>query len=66
MRPGDSVPLTRAPFTSSHTVSRCGSKLGVMIDVLGKFEIHSINAIQSFLQSDNLAESDRCIVIPHL
>ena len=61
---GDSVPLTHTPFTSSPTVSRCGSKLVVMIAAMLNFDIHSVDVSQAFLQSDNLAESDRCIIIP--
>ena len=56
--------MTHAPFTSSPTVSRYGSKLVVMIAVLAGFEIRSIDVSQAFLQSDNLAAADRRIVIP--
>ena len=61
---GDSVPLTHTPSTSSPTVHRCGAKLVLTIAALRSFEIHSVDASQAFLQSDNLAESDRCIAIP--
>ena len=61
---GDSVPLTHTPFTSSPTVHRCGTKLVLTVAAMGNFEIHSVDVSQAFLQSDNLAESDRCIVIP--
>ena len=45
-------------------MSRCGSKLIAMVDVLSGFDIHSIDVSQAPLQSDNLAESDRFIAIP--
>ena len=61
---GDSVPLTHTPLTSSPTVHRCGTKLVLTIAAMRSFEIHSVGASQAFLQSDNLAESDRRIVIP--
>ena len=61
---GDSIPLTHTSFTSSPTVHRCGVKIMCMIAVLFSFQMRSLDVSQAFLQSDNLAESDRCIVIP--
>ena len=53
-----------SPFTSSPTVSRCGSNMVVMVAIMAGFEIHSIGAMQAFLPSDNLSDADRRIVIP--
>ena len=61
---GDSAPLTHTPFTSSPTVHRCRTKLVIAVAAMGNFEIRSVDVSQAFLQSDNLAETDRCIVIP--
>ena len=63
---GDSVPLTHTSFASSPTVHRCGVKIICMLTALFPFQMKSVDVSQAFLQSDNLSESDRRIVIPPL
>ena len=61
---GGSIPLTHTSFTSSPTARRCGVKIICMVAVLYSFEVRSLDVSQAFLQSDNIAESDRRVVIP--
>ena len=60
----ESVPLTHAPFTAIPTAQRCGTKLVLTVAALGGFGIRSVDASQAFPRSDNVAESDRLIVLP--
>ena len=61
---GDSVPLTHTSFASSPTFHRGGVKVMCMLAVLFPLQMRSSDVIQAFLQSGNLAESDRRISTP--
>ena len=61
----ESMHLTRTSFTSIPAVHRCGVKLACAVSAIF-FSINSVAVSQAFPQSDNLAETDRCNIIPPL
>ena len=50
---GDSVPLTRTPFTSIPTTKRRGTQLVIIVAAFWNFGIRSAGVSQAFLKSDN-------------
>ena len=61
---GDTAPLQNTAFVSSPTAHRCAVKLICAIASQLQWVIRAIDISQAFLQSSNLNERDRVIVIP--
>ena len=61
---GDVVPLTVTGFMSSPTAHRSAVKIVLTLAASLHWSIRALDISQAFLQSENLRESDRMVVIP--